>query len=150
MKKYLIIIIGALTVLIITGMLLFLSLITNIFAVTIDTSNILPIIKVETYQDDNNLQTDYQEISSNLKNNPEFTYQGERKVYICDNGFANNNPFWTVKVNKKNQLELIKKQSDINFIVDHGAFILNDNDISLDLSGTKYENNCTSVGGKNE
>ncbi len=150
MKKYLMIIVGALITLIITGILLFLSLITNIFAVTIDTSNILPIIKVETYQDDSNLKTDYQKISSDLKNNPKFIYQGEDKVYICDNSLANNDPFWNIKVNEKNQLELIKKQSDINFIVDHGDLILNDNDIALDLSGTKYENNCTSVGDENE
>lgn len=150
MKKYLMIIVGALSTLIITGILLFLSMITNIFAVTIDTSNILPIIKVETYQYDSNLKTDYQKISSDAKNNLEITYQGEQKVYICDNGFAKNNPFWSIKVNEEKQLELIKKQSDINFIVDHGSFILNDNSISIDLSGTKYENDCMIVGGENE
>lgn len=154
MKKYLLIILGAVCTLIITGILLFLSVITNTFAVTVDTENVIPRIKVAVVEYETNIKEDLQKIDPQIRNEAKLVYNGNEPVEVCDSFISNvpglANPFWSVSVNDQNEMELTKKASDVNFIINHGILIVNNNRVSLDLNGTKYVNKCITLDGKNE
>lgn len=157
MKKNIIIMCITAGMIVISGTILAIIVLTNIIEININRDGVMPsfeLISAKVKAENSGFNDSYKKISKQTKGENKFVNQSDEEINICQSpySFRVNTPYWQVKENKKQEMVLERSALKSDFVLSSGVPYTYNEEIKINtlFSFKDTKSNCITLGAQHD